>query len=57
MVVKMKHPTLFKQNLICPKCKHKNLGEDKFCEKCLFDLTNLNVLEYYMRWDMTVKGR
>ncbi|MCB9359090.1 hypothetical protein H6503_04115 [Candidatus Woesearchaeota archaeon] len=34
----------------CPRCKHKNLGEDNFCENCLANLVILAPNGFYSRW-------
>lgn len=38
------------QMKICPRCGHKNCGEDKFCENCLMIFVEVNPSEENARW-------
>ena len=35
---------------LCPKCNTKNLGENNFCECCLYNFVVIAPQEFYSRW-------
>ncbi|MCB9359478.1 hypothetical protein H6503_06095 [Candidatus Woesearchaeota archaeon] len=41
----------------CLKCGTSNYHEDNYCENCLCSLIQLNVQEFYNRWNRIVVSK